>query len=81
MDVAYSMGYTTVASEVRFGVVCKLLESAGYRLARVSGSHHIFEKSSSAIVSIPVHRGRVKPYYVRQIKRIVEAETQGQQDA
>lgn len=68
-------------SEVRFGVLSKLLEGASYRLVRVSGSHHIFEKAGSGLVSIPVHRGKVKPYYVRQIKRIVEAETEGQQDA
>ena len=62
-------------------MLSKLLEGAGYRLVRVSGSHHIFEKAGSRLVSIPVHRGKVKPYYVRQIKRIVEAETEGQQDA
>lgn len=67
--------------EVRFGVLSKLLEDAGYRLVRASGSHHIFEKAGRGLVSIPVHRGKVKPYYVRQIKRIVEAETEGQQDA
>jgi predicted RNA binding protein YcfA (HicA-like mRNA interferase family) len=58
-----------------------MLERAGYRLARISGSHHIFEKPERPLVSIPVHRGKVKPYYVRQIKRIVEAETEGPQDA
>jgi predicted RNA binding protein YcfA (HicA-like mRNA interferase family) len=70
-----------MTSEARLGVLCKLLERAGYRLARISGSHHIFEKPGRPLVSIPVHRGKVKLYYVRQIKRIVEAETEGPQDA
>jgi predicted RNA binding protein YcfA (HicA-like mRNA interferase family) len=65
--------------EVRFGVVRKLLERAGYSLVRVSGSHHIFERAGRPLVSIPVHHGKVKPYYVRQVKRIVEAENQGPQ--
>lgn len=70
-----------MASEARFGVIAKMLEGAGYRLVRVSGSHHIFEKPGRPLLSIPVHRGKVKPYYVRQIKRIVEAETEGEEDA
>ena len=70
-----------MASEERFKVLSKLLEGAGYRLVRVSGSHHIFEKSGRGLVSIPVHRGKVKPYYVRQINRIVEPETEGKKDA
>jgi predicted RNA binding protein YcfA (HicA-like mRNA interferase family) len=63
-----------MASEVRFNIVKKQLEKAGYRLARVSGSHHIFEKPGQTLLSIPVHRGRVKPNYARQVKRIIEAE-------
>jgi predicted RNA binding protein YcfA (HicA-like mRNA interferase family) len=69
-----------MANEVRFGVLSRLLEGAGYRQVRVSGSHHIFEKAGRGLVSIPVHRGKVKPYYVRQVERIVEAETKGWQD-
>lgn len=58
-------------SEERFAVVRRLLEKAGWRLDRVSGSHHVFTKPNGPTVSIPVHRGRVKPHYVRQIKEAV----------
>jgi predicted RNA binding protein YcfA (HicA-like mRNA interferase family) len=64
-------------SEVRFAVVRKMLERAGYRLARISGSHHIFEKPGRPLVSIPVHRNKVKPFYVRQIERLIQEEKPG----
>lgn len=59
-----------MASEVRFAVVRKILERAGYRLVRVSGSHHCFTKRGELPVSIPVHQGKVKAYYVRQVEKI-----------
>ncbi|KKM16059.1 hypothetical protein LCGC14_1689690 [marine sediment metagenome] len=59
-----------MASEVRFSEVQKMLERKGYTLARVSGSHHVFTKPGDLPVSIPVHKGKVKPYYVRQIEKI-----------
>ncbi len=61
-----------MASEVRFAEIRKLLERAGYQLVRVSGSHHIFAKSGKQLLSIPVLKGRVKPFYVRQIQHIIE---------
>ena len=67
----YSVGYTLiVASEERFSQVKKLLEKKGYELTRISGSHHIFTKKGSSAISIPVHNGKVKPYYVKQLKKI-----------
>jgi len=63
-----------MASEVRFAVVRRQLERAGYRLARIAGSHHLFEKPGRTLLSIPVHRGKVKPFHVRQVERIIEAE-------
>ena len=56
-------------SPVRFPVVRRLLESKGYRLDRVSGSHHVFVKAGSPHVNIPVHRGQVKHVYYRQAQR------------
>jgi predicted RNA binding protein YcfA (HicA-like mRNA interferase family) len=61
-------------SEARFAEVRKLLEGAGYALVRISGSHHIFEKANAQHIVIPVHRGKVKPFYVREIKKITEEE-------
>ncbi len=69
LDKRYSLCYTYImASEVRFSRVRKMLEKKGYALTRVSGSHHIFTRKGSLPVSIPVHRGKVKPFYVRQIE-------------
>jgi predicted RNA binding protein YcfA (HicA-like mRNA interferase family) len=59
-------------SEERFAVVRKLLEQHGWLLVRISGSHHVFKKPGAPDVSIPVHRGKVKPFYVRQVKKLVE---------
>ena len=50
----------------------KLLEQAGYQLVRVHSSHHIFAKAGQSPLSIPVHRGKVKAFYVRQVKKILQ---------
>ncbi len=63
-----------MASEKRFAEVQAMLESSGFELARVRGSHHIFTKEGEQPVSIPVHRGKVKPYYVRQVERICQGD-------
>lgn len=52
-------------SPVRFAVVQKLLESKGYTLENISGSHHKFAKSGQPHVSIPVHANQVKYAYYR----------------
>jgi predicted RNA binding protein YcfA (HicA-like mRNA interferase family) len=59
-----------VASEKRFSEVKKRLEQAGYRLVRITGSHHYFTKPGVQPFSIPVHQGKVKPYYVREVEKI-----------
>jgi len=65
------MDYTNnMASELRFSEVKKLLEARGYRLSRISGSHHVFTKAGARALPIPVHHGRVKPAYVRMIERL-----------
>lgn len=67
----YSLSYTLiVASEHKFGDVEKLLAKKGYELTRIKGSHHIFTKKGSPTISIPVRKGKVKPYYVKQINKI-----------
>jgi predicted RNA binding protein YcfA (HicA-like mRNA interferase family) len=68
-----------MAGERRFAEVRARLEQAGYRLARVAGSHHIFTRPGAGLVSIPVHHGKVKPFYVRQVEKIV-GEAEGQKD-
>jgi predicted RNA binding protein YcfA (HicA-like mRNA interferase family) len=51
-----------------------MLERAGYRLVRISGSHHYFTKPGEPPFSIPVHHGKVKPYYVRQVEKVCQAD-------
>ena len=63
-----------MASEIRFAEVQRLLEQHGYRLKRISGSHHIFDKTGSPLIAIPVHHGKVKPVYVRKIRKAFESD-------
>ena len=64
-------------SPVPFGEIRRKLESAGFRLVRISSSHHIFEKLGCPnIVSMPVHGGKVKPVYGRKVQKIIEAQEQ-----
>jgi predicted RNA binding protein YcfA (HicA-like mRNA interferase family) len=61
-----------MASETRFAVLGTSLERNGWTLVRISGSHHIFEKPGSKLLSIPVHHGKVKPAYVRQVEKAIK---------
>jgi predicted RNA binding protein YcfA (HicA-like mRNA interferase family) len=50
-----------------------LIEAFGFRLARTSGSHHIFAHPDiPELVNIQNHRGKAKPYQVRQFLELVE---------
>ncbi len=63
-----------MASEVRFPALRARLESAGWRLERISGSHHVFVKPGWLPISIPVHKNKVKAVYARKIQQILEEE-------
>jgi predicted RNA binding protein YcfA (HicA-like mRNA interferase family) len=63
-----------MASPVRFATIRRELEGAGYKLVRISGSHHIFEKPGKPIVSIPVHDQKVKHFYAGQVQKIIAAD-------
>jgi predicted RNA binding protein YcfA (HicA-like mRNA interferase family) len=67
----FSLG-GSMPSDWRFADVQKLLESNGWTLDRITSSHHIFTGQGRPMVSIPVHRGKVKFAYVRKIQRAVE---------
>lgn len=56
-------------SEVRLAEVRRFLESHGYTLERISGSHHVFTRPAGPNVNFPVHSGRVQPVYIKQIKK------------
>jgi predicted RNA binding protein YcfA (HicA-like mRNA interferase family) len=57
-------------SDVRFSEVMRMLESKGYQLDRIKGSHHLFEKTGARSVVVPVHHGKVKYGYVRKIEKL-----------
>jgi predicted RNA binding protein YcfA (HicA-like mRNA interferase family) len=59
-----------MAGEARFSEVRKELEAKGYQLTRINGSHHIFTKAGARSVPVPVHRGLVKPAYVRLVNKL-----------
>lgn len=55
-------------SPVRFAVVRKLLESKGYALDRVNGSHHVFKKPGAPLLIVPVHHNQVKHGYYKKAR-------------
>ncbi len=58
--------------EIRFADMCALVEAYGFRLRRVSGSHHIFGREGvSELVNLQAVAGSAKPYQVRQFIQLV----------
>lgn len=50
-----------------------LVEAFGFRLSRVSGSHHIFTHPKvPELVNLQNNKGKAKPYQVRQFLTLVE---------
>ena len=54
-----------------FNELRRLLLQEGFRLDRITGTHHIFEKAGVIFV-IPVHANRVKSVYVKRVIKFVE---------
>ena len=54
-----------------FDDIRRLLFEEGFRLHRVTGSHHIFKKAGTIFV-IPVHANHVKSVYVKRVIKLVE---------
>lgn len=60
-------------SRLRFAKICRLAEALGYRLDRVSGSHHIYEHpEASRPPNLQNVGGKAKAYQVRQFLRDIE---------
>lgn len=58
---------------LRFVELCNLAELFGYRLDRISGSHHIFvNPRAGRPLNLQNFAGKAKPYQVRQLLRDVE---------
>ena len=61
-----------MAAEVRFAVIRSKLESHGWWLDRINGSHHIFEHTTKGSLSIPVHRNKVDGIYAKKVVKICD---------
>jgi hypothetical protein len=58
---------------LRFKELVGLVEAFGFRLSRVSGSHHIFvHKNVPELLNLQDVSGEAKPYQIRQFLRLVE---------
>ena len=58
---------------LKFREVCRLAEAYGYRLDRISGSHHVYEHpGTNRPLNFQNVRGMAKAYQVRQLLRDVE---------
>ena len=54
---------------------CRLLESRGWQLKRVRGSHHIYVKATvPARISVPVHGGVLKRGLQKHLMKIAQIE-------
>ncbi len=60
-------------NNARFDEVRALVEAFGFRLVRVSGSHHIFSHPTiPELMNLQEASGKAKPYQLRQFFRLVE---------
>ena len=51
----------------------QLVESAGFRLKRVRGSHHVYTREGIVeIINIQPKGKMAKPYQVRQVARLID---------
>ena len=58
---------------VAFGDMINMVEGFGFRLDRVSGSHHIFlHPAVQELVNLQEVKGETKPYQIRQFLRLIE---------
>lgn len=58
---------------LRFRDITRLVESLGFRLVRVNGSHHIFTHPGiPELVNLQDVDGKAKPYQVRQVLKLVD---------
>jgi len=58
---------------VDFRDMLGLMEGLGFRLSRVSGSHHVFSHPGiPELANLQEVGGQAKPYQIRQVLRLVE---------
>jgi predicted RNA binding protein YcfA (HicA-like mRNA interferase family) len=63
----------TNKQNVAFNDFVRLIESFGFRLDRMKGSHHIFIHAKiKELINIQNVKGQVKPYQINQFLTLVE---------
>jgi predicted RNA binding protein YcfA (HicA-like mRNA interferase family) len=61
------------SQNIRFGEMVGLIEAFGFHLARIRGSHHIFEHPEvQELVNVQNWKGKAKRYQVRQFLQLIE---------
>ena len=61
------------SKNISFNDFVSLVEGFGFRLSRVSGSHHIFTHPKvKELVNLQNVKGQAKPYQTRQFMELVE---------
>ena len=61
------------SKNIRFDDLTALVQAFGFRLSRISGSHHIFTHPGiPELVNLQDVHGQAKPYQVRQFMKLVE---------
>jgi len=61
------------SKNIRFADMTALVEAFGFRLSRVSGSHHVFvHPQMPELVNLQQVEGKAKPYQIRQFLKLVE---------
>lgn len=64
---------TDSPTNVRFADMVNLVEAFGFRLRRITGSHHIFgHPAIPEQINLQKVGSEAKPYQIRQFLRIVE---------
>ena len=61
------------SKNIRFSEATAVAESFGFKLDRISGSHHIFmHPDVPELVNLQEVKGKSKPYQVKQLMKIIE---------
>ncbi len=61
------------SKNIAFNDMVSLVEAFGFRLTRVKGSHHIFQRPGiREIVNLQEEKGQAIPYQVTQVLKLVD---------
>jgi len=60
-------------ANIRFSEMSKCVEDFGFRLDRISGSHHVFvHPDIPEMLNLQNVNGQAKPYQIKQFLKLVE---------